>query len=137
MLIYPAPSLDDGQYEIEFFVHGVRHMHKDVETWCARLEKATLLPMLDVKNPFDQHAIALRPEDTTLILGYVPVFYAPDIHSILLDKEVRDSAKFSIVRCNLDAPSQLRLLCRFTSRLPVNFKSMQADEQIPLLPELA
>ena len=128
MLIYPAPNLDYGRYQIEFFVHGVRHMHKDVEAWCTKSEGNVLLPDVRHQEKLDRSAIALRPEGNTLILGYIPTFYVNDIHRILLDDTTRESAQLTVTRCNIDAPPQLRLLCKFASNLPALFRSMQANE---------
>ena len=138
MMIYPPPIIRGEEYKLDFFVHGIRHMHKDVEDWCAKIsQSATLRPMLDVQNTADPNAVALRPEDGKLILGYVPTFYAGDLHNILMEQQWDSNARIFVLRRNTDAPPQLRLLCRFTSRVPPNFKSMQLDDQIPLVTELA
>ena len=138
MMIYPPPIIKGGEYKLDFFVHGIRHMHKDVEDWCTKVsEIATLRPMLDVQNDADSNAVALRAENGKLILGYVPAFYALDLHNILMGEQGALKSRIFVLRSNTDAPPQLRLLCRFTSTVPPNFKSMQSDDQISLVAELA
>jgi hypothetical protein len=125
LLVYPEPDLTDGRYTLEFFVHGIRHMHKDALYYC---ESATtgdrLLPLLDVKNEVDGDAVALRPLEGTFLVGYVPSFYSTDLRTLLSNSKIAKTARIEVVRNNHDAPIQLRLLCRFTSDVPFEFKPL-------------
>src|SRR3954466_2236151 len=61
ILVYPEPEIIDGRYRLEFFVHGIRHMHKDALSLCDGLKPGDrLLPVLDIQNPVDPNAVAVR-----------------------------------------------------------------------------
>lgn len=129
MLVYPAPSVDAGIYAVEFFIHGMSHMHKDVEHRCRISEPGTLLyPMLDVKNKYDEHAVAVRCDAEALILGYVPAFYAYDFHKILSRPDSLSSAQIVLVKANPTAPHQLRMLCRFSARVGDDFRVLDSED---------
>jgi hypothetical protein len=134
LLVYPMPRIENGQYSVEFFIHGVRHthgnagslhLHGDVLTWCQQAQPGErLFAMLDVQNEFDPNAVALRTQSGTIAVGYVPRFYASDLRLILGQPDLAKSAQFELLRNNADAPLQFRLLCRFTSAVPVAFKAL-------------
>lgn len=136
ILVYPQPDVRLGHYSLEFFLHGLRHMHGDVEATCAKLEPGNrLLPLLDVQNPVDQNAVALRPEHKTILLGYVPAFYAEDVRSLV--SNAADGARITVVRCNPEAPTQLRLLCRLEAPVAADFVPLQTEAHKSLLPRAA
>jgi hypothetical protein len=125
ILVYPSPDIVDSRYSLEFFVHGIRHMHADVMKWCDEVEAGfNIAPLLDVQNPVDPNAVALKSPDGTIIIGYIPAFYAADFRALLQNPELAKDAKITVVRNNRDAPVQLRLLCRFTSKVPNGFKPL-------------
>ncbi|MFT4277627.1 MAG: hypothetical protein QM576_14850 [Rhodopseudomonas sp.] len=130
ILIYPEPEMENGCYSLEFFVHGIRHMSDSAIKICSDLGDTTqLFPMLDVQNDFDANAIALRPKDSPCLIGYVPIFYSSDLRRLLGDPSVAMNAKIKIVRNNVDAPIQLRLLCRFTCPVPPDFVPLREASQ--------
>src|SRR5262249_38863139 len=111
IIVYPEPETSDGRYSLEFFVHGVRHMHGDVEAVCASLNTGDrLLPLFDLQNPVDVNAVALRSDRNTILLGHVPAFYTADLRDLLSRPAIADQARLHVVRSNADAPTQLRLL---------------------------
>lgn len=132
-IVYPEPDVSSNSYMLEFFVHGVRYMQVDAVEWCKNTQVgAQLLPMLDVKNPIDPRAVALRPHDKNILLGYVPAFYASDFYTILSDTRRAKAARISVVKCNDDAPPQLRLLCRIEAPIPQSFVALNTEEHQPL-----
>jgi hypothetical protein len=138
VLIYPAPDLIDGLYSLKFFVHGIRHMHPAATVVCRDIKAGDqVLPMLDVQNPVDPDAVALRCGDPAMMVGYVPSFYAGDIRKLLLDDGVRQNAKIRVVRNNFDAPVQIRLLCQFESPVFERFRPLDTESHQPLLAEVA
>jgi hypothetical protein len=138
ILIYPAPELINRSYSVEFFVHGIRHMHADMASHCDALtEGSLLLPLLDVKNPVDPNAVAFRTKSDFRLIGYLPAFYAGDIRTILSKPTLAKTAKVSVVKNNKDAPIQLRLLCRFEAEVDQDFVSLNSDVHRPLLDEAA
>jgi len=141
LLVYPAPKIKDDHYSVEFFVHGirhahgdtgVRHLHGDVLTWCHSAKAGdNLYALLDVQNRYDENSVALRADDASIVVGYVPRFYAGDLRKILGNPELARNANFEIRRNNADAPLQLRLLCRFTCSVPAGFSSLDdVDHEI-------
>jgi len=93
LLVYAAPRIEERRYAIEFFIHGIRHvhgdsndyqLHGDVLRWCKDARQGDrLYAMLDVQNEFDASAVALRAQEGTIAVGYVPRFYAKDLRRIL------------------------------------------------------
>jgi hypothetical protein len=141
LLVYSEPHVENGRYSIEFFIHGIRHthgdtnsrhLHGDVMTWCqAAQEGDRLYPLLDVQNEFDVDAVGLRASEGTIVVGHVPRFYARDLRLILGQPEFARTSEFHLVRNNCDAPLQFRMLCRFTSNVPDDFKALDdADHQM-------
>ena len=138
ILVYPEPQVTLGKYKLEFFVHGIRHMHKDVMTLCEGMKEGDrLLPLLDVQNHVDPNAVALRCMETSLLIGYVPTFYAADFRRILADASLVTGVRVKIVRNNVDAPIQLRLLCQFDASVPLTFRSLDSDVHKPIFDEAA
>jgi hypothetical protein len=141
IIVYSAPSVRNGRYAVEFFMHGIRHTHGeageyhrhgDVLKWCQTAKSGDrLFPLLDVQNDLDVNAIALRAEESTVLLGYVPRFYSTDLRTILGRPECASTAEFQILRNNNDAPIQFRMLCRFTSMVPSDFQPLDdADHEM-------
>ena len=125
LLVYPEPEVVAGRYTLEFFVHGIRHMHKEALYYCENANQGdNLLPLLDVKNEIDPNAVALRTTDGTFLVGYVPSFYSTDVRTLLAEPLLAKTARVEVIRNNRDAPIQLRLLCRFTSDVPSGFRAL-------------
>jgi len=80
--------------------------------------------LFDLQNPVDANAVALRGERNTVLLGYVPAFYAADLRDLLSRPAIADQARLRVVRCNVDAPTQLRLLCKFEAPMPADFQAL-------------
>lgn len=132
LLVYPQPEIIGENYQLEFFVHGIRHVHPDVLRWCENVEPGErLLPVLDVQNPVDPCAVALRSTSSTIFVGYVPTFYAGDLKRILSDEALCAAARVTVLRNNKDAPIQLRLLCRFEAPVPNGFKPLESAVHQP------
>jgi hypothetical protein len=138
ILIYPEPEIQMGRYQVEFFVHGIRHMHRDVLSLCSGLRQGErLLPVLDIQNSHDENAVALRCENEPLLIGYVPKFYAADLRDLLSRPKIAENARVTVVKSNSDAPSQLKLLCRFVADAPPGFRALQTDAHKLIIDELA
>lgn len=131
MQIYPAPEKNaDNRYQSYFFVHGIRHLPKEVEARINQLkENDRLYPMLDISNPYDRFAISLRTGDPAYMVGYCPRYLAKDAHN--LTNHTSD-LKITVVKVNQDAPSQMRVLCQIDSEWPNNFSACSDEECTPL-----
>jgi hypothetical protein len=138
ILIYPEPKIGSGEYELEFFVHGIRHMGEDALERCSRIRAGDrLLPVLDVQNPVDPNAIAFRRENDPILIGYAPVFYASDLKALLSSHRIANGARITVVRNNEDAPAQLRLLCRYVSPVTQDFRALDTEDHKILVDEAA
>jgi len=138
LLVYPEPEHDCDIYRIEFFVHGIRRMHPDGMTWCQGMKSGDrLLPVLDVQNPVDENAVAIRPTDLTVLIGYLPSFYAADVRELLSQPNFAAKARLNLIRLNEDAPSQLGLLCRFECPVPPGFSALKSEDHQPMMDQAA
>jgi len=133
--VFPCPALDtDGRYVTKFFLHGLRWMPD-----AAAVRVATLAPndrlalMLDLQNPHDPHAVAVRPmaDADRLMLGYVPRYLARDIATICrkCDPTFID---VRVEKINANAPLQQRLLCRMSASWPDGFQPCSGREYQPI-----
>lgn len=133
LVIFPCPEpTPEGKYTLPFFSHGLRYLPKDALEVIENLEQGTqLFLLLDVQNPHDPFALALRTEKPVCIVGYVPKYFAEDF-SKLLKSSSKDSVKIIVDRINKDAPFQLRLLCRISADWPQDFTPCSSDMYQPL-----
>lgn len=132
--IYPCPKRTvEGNYETNFFCHGIRHLRGKVPEEIKSLEpKQQLLPMLDVLNPHDHQAVAIRTPDPAMMIGYCPRYLARDIRELaLLSKDTFD---LRVERVNEDAPIQFRLLCKLTATWPNDFNPCSEPAFQPVEP---
>ena len=133
LAMFARPEIDsDGNYRGHFFCHGIRHLPKEAQTRVAELRQGDpLYPLLDVQNPVDPNAVALRTDDPPTMIGYCPRYRAQDFRH-LISEDSDSSARFWVERVNSDAPFQLRLLCGIEARWPPKFESCSDEEFEPL-----
>jgi hypothetical protein len=137
-LVYPEPEVVSGTYRLEFFIHGIRNMSPNsMESFSKVKTGERLLPLLDVQNPADENAVAFRPVDLPVLIGYVPSFYAADLRELLSQPRLAARAQLSVIRPNEDAPYQLRLLCRFECPVPHGFLALNSHAHRPMLEQAA
>lgn len=138
LVIFPCPErTPDGKYSLPFFSQGLRYLTKEALEVIGNLENGTqLLLLIDVQNPHDPFALALRTEKPVCIVGYVPRFFAEDFGK-LLKSNVKDSVKVFVDRVNKDAPIQLRLLCRISADWPEDFQPCSSEMYQPLAPHFS
>ncbi|MBI4533429.1 MAG: DNA-binding protein [Candidatus Melainabacteria bacterium] len=132
--VFPIPEPENGQYQIHFFAHGIRHC----EGASKRIEGLSpgdplqLVPELD--NPQDPLAIKLVAEDSPI--GYCPRFIVKDLHKLqrLCEKDIR----VSVEKVNpAPTPVQFRLLCRLVSPWPNEFQPFSEEHYGALAPKVA
>ena len=131
--IFPCPTpTPDGKYQLYFFSQGMRYLRKEILNVLAEIESGTqLYLMLDIQNPFDSLAVALRTQKPQVLLGYVPRYFVEDFHHLLKVKN-GESVKVVIDRVNQDAPIQLRLLCKISADWPDDFQPCSGELYQPL-----
>ena len=60
------------------------------------------------------------------IVGYCPKFFAEDFHKVFMAS--KESFNITLVRVNINAPEQLRLLCELVCEWPDNFVAFDKSE---------
>lgn len=118
--LFPCPSPNEkNQYEVEFFSRGIRYLPPENQKQINKLQPGDLLFLLrDVQNPFDAKALLMRTDDPMSIAGYCPMYFNHDFNQLL---DQNETVSVSVVRVNTNAPSQMRLLCKFQSTWPEGF----------------
>ena len=131
--ILPCPlPTNDCKYEVLFFVHGLSHVDKNNIKRVNNFKKGDkLYIMFDVQNKFDETAIILRTDDPVAVVGYCPRYLTKDFHKII-KKCGASIPNIMIEQVNLDAPLQLRLLCKFSAPWPNSFQPCSDDSFEPL-----
>jgi hypothetical protein len=121
--VFPVPEKDgNGKYKAFFFSHGIRYLPENYIERVARLEIGEkLFLMQDSQNASDKYAIAIRTDDKPELLGYCPAFFAKDFGKLLQMCQPKD-IEVKVVKVNMDAPIQYRLLCRLEAPWPEAFE---------------
>lgn len=117
----------DNKYEVSFFIHGIRHLPDYSINRVNNLESGEkLFLMRDIQNPYHSLAIALRTNDPVTIIGYCPRYLTNDFNHIL-DRRGENCPEVTVAQVNTEAPSQLRLLCKFISIWPKSFQPCSSE----------
>lgn len=129
--VYPAPEKTaDGSYITYFFVNGIRHLPKESIGLIEAMQSGQkLFPMHDFANRYDNNALSLRTDDPAFMIGYCPRYLSPDLKQ--LTEFSPDGINIMVKRVNLQAPIQMRVLCKFESTWPEAFQCAQ-DECTPI-----
>lgn len=131
--IIPCPErTTDNAYVVYFFSHGLRYLTPENQERVKSLEPGErLFLMRDIQNPHDSMALLMRTNDPMSLVGYCPRFYSAEF-TRLIDSVGKDDVNLTVEQTNPDAPSQLRLLCKFSAPWPANFSPCSRDEFVPL-----
>ncbi len=124
--VFPMPEKDnDGKYKAFFFSHGIRYLPENYIERVGQLEVGEkLFLMQDLQNKCDKYAIAIRTDDKPELLGYCPAFFAKDFGK-LLQMCQPTNIDVKVVKVNMDAPIQYRLLCQLEAPWPESFEPFQ------------
>ena len=122
-----------GQYEVNFFSHGLRYVAKSVVERVNRLGRGDRLFLaLDEQNKRDEQAVALRTDDPVEFVGYCPRYLSSDFRK-LLEKNKPMGVVVTVERVNTEAPLNLRLLCKLVSPWPDGFQPCSDENYKPLV----
>ncbi|MBK9119795.1 MAG: DNA-binding protein [Phycisphaerales bacterium] len=134
--VFPCPQPGaDGCYVSKFFLHGVRWMPEGARERIAKLRPDEQLGlMIDISNPFDPHAVAVRTCDTVdrYMIGYVPRYLAKEVWDLASECGTQ-SIDLHVVRVNPNAPLQQRVLCRMSACWPDGFQPCSREEFQPIV----
>ena len=90
---YPTPN-SKGEYEVDFFSHGLRYVSKRVLERVNHLKKGERLFLaFDMQNEYDAKAMALRTDDPVEFVGYCPRYLAPDFLKLLEKNKAMDTCR--------------------------------------------
>jgi hypothetical protein len=132
--VFPCPTPDADGFVTKFFLHGLRYIPAAAIARVNDLKRGERLGfMLDVSNPYDRHAVAVRTfdSDNRFLIGYVPRYLAQDIGWIC-EFCGRDLIGLVVERVNANAPLQQRLLCRVDSCWPPDFEPCKGGDFEPI-----
>lgn len=126
--VYAVPERNYlGEYRSLFFCHGVSHMSHDAQARTLSLRQGEqLFPMLDIQNPHDGEAIALRTSDPACLVGYSPRHLTKDLKR--LANSFQTAPRITVSQVNRDAPAQFRVLCEAVAPWPTGFQPCSGDE---------
>lgn len=125
-LFQPPEVSEQGQYHLEFFARSLSHLPQAAIDRIRLLEKGErIYLMTDPQNNFDAQAVAMRTGTPSWFLGYCPKYYAQDLGSLLSNPEC--GLQVTVKCVNLDAPSNMRLLCSVTAKVPCEFSPLSKE----------
>lgn len=128
--LFPIPEKNvDGNYEVLFFSHGISHMAEHYFERLPNLSKdEKLLILKDIQNEVDPSALILRTKsDPVELVGYCPSFFVDDFNK-LINLNGTNKINVSVQKVNLNAPLQLKLLCKLTTPWPENFEAFDKND---------
>ncbi len=126
--LFPIPVEKNGYYEVKFFSHGIRYLATSYINRANKLQEGDkLYIMKDIQNPHDKNALSLRTEDPPELVGYCPKNYVKDFNT-LIDKNSSTNVDVIVVKNNISAPSQLKLLCQFKTKWFKGFSPFSDEE---------
>lgn len=125
-----------GKYEVVFLSHGLRYLTESAINRINNLHKGDQLYLIsDRQNAYDRMAMALRTDDPVEIVGYCPRYLSPDFLALLEKYGVND-VKVSVERVNLNAPLNLRLVCKIVASWPEGFTPCSDEKYQPIVDSL-
>jgi len=130
--VFPKVAADaNGNFQVRFFLHGLRHLGERAIARAARLEVGEELRILvELNNPATRLAVPLLTEDYQMI-GWAPRYLVDDlINCVPYAPEL--SAR--IARINADsAPLNQRILIDYAGRMPKDHQPMSTPDFKPLM----
>jgi len=119
----------DGDFVCRFFIHGSRFMHESSNLAMSNLGLGEELRIcFEANNPATGWAIQLQTINKPQVIGYVPRYLLPDLHSIRKGDEQEFLS--AVVRKINPAPAPLnqRFLVELKGRLPAGHAMMSSTE---------
>ncbi|TCM71049.1 HIRAN domain-containing protein [Acinetobacter calcoaceticus] len=118
--IVNIPKQQDGLYKIQFFVSSINYLSRDERDHLTHLKSGDKLNyQFDAGNEADNNATILLKE-ASIKVGYLPHYLCKDLKN-LVAYDQSNEIEFSVVKVNLDAPAQFRVLCELKAAWPDGF----------------
>jgi hypothetical protein len=131
--VFPEPEpTRDGHYEFVFLSHGLRHLPQLALDRVNQFQQGEQLSLCaDLQNEKDPDALSIRTKPPIAFVGFCPRYLVSDFRA-LLEANGPSNVRLSVERVNPDAPLQLRLLCRLSTKWPTNFRPFSDDSFTPI-----
>lgn len=131
--LFPMPEPDvAGNFSTYFFSRGIRHLSQESVRHVSELKPGDrLFLMRDIQNAHDEKALLMRTDDPVSLVGYCPRYFAGEFCR-LIDEFGAARVRLTVDQVNIDAPSQLRLLCRLQAPWPVGFNPFAEGDFEPI-----
>lgn len=127
--LFSAPEENGGRYQVECFVHGLRHRPPEAEALALTLQQGSPLVLEpEPENKSDRLAVKVLHE--RVHLGYVPRYLTKDMHRLLVYGDVQ--ARVELVN-RPPVPVQFRILCSLNAPWPPGFRPLQDEEFQPIV----
>lgn len=122
----------DGFYRLKFFVSGIHYVSDEAKICINHLAKGERLECLvEPTNNVDQNAVKLTLVNSRLSVGYYPSYLNEDLIRLNLACGSSLSSLITdvgVVKVNLGAPEQYRLLCESVTPWPDGFVPFQTEK---------
>jgi HIRAN domain len=132
--VFPLPDLTtEGEYQIHFFTHGLRHFPADSQQRAAECTIGEELMLVhDMQNQHDPTALMLQTLDR-YTLGFCPRYLAQDFFKLVC--RTPQEVKVVVEKVNLaPTPLQFRLLCKLKTQWKQEFQPFSGIEYQSLVP---
>ncbi|MDQ8951927.1 hypothetical protein RFH42_03030 [Acinetobacter rudis] len=124
--VISLPENSNGQYISTFFVSGIRYLSDEQKNKIAQLKDGYQIDYkFEDDNVNDPHAVLLLENSEHTMIGYYPRYLTEDLRNL---NKCGVDIKIQIIKVNVDAPEQFRLLCRTIAEWPKNFQSCNNEE---------
>lgn len=125
--IVNLPKNEDGFYRIKFFVSSINYLDEIEKNSVALLKSGDRLThQFDQENLVDLDATILLKEDNVRV-GYLPHYLCRDLKN-LLEYLGENEICIKVLKVNLNAPSQFKVLCELKAPWPEKFNAFNDDE---------
>lgn len=131
--LFPAPKkTEDGRFNIDFFVRGLRHFAEpNLKAADELVPNARLFVMRDLQNEHDRFALTLRTSEPAYLVGYCPKYYTQTVCKLL--ERDPTAVKVTVKQVNRRAPLSMRLLCNLDAEWPAGFEPfVESEDFLPL-----
>ncbi|MEP0885620.1 DNA-binding protein [Trichocoleus sp. ST-U3] len=136
LAVFPCPEVDEqGQYQLDFFSHGLRHLPSRAIERINQFELGEKLWLAhEFQNPYDSQALILNTSDH-YIVGYCPRYLLAEVFELI---RLSSNLEVRVERVNKPpTPLQFRLLCKMSVDATDDFRSFSSSQYQPLIAETA